>query len=112
MKKDRARSIVMLVIFVMTFVMIMWFLHLPVVKLELEIKIAVAGPFTGPIAAFGEMIKRGAELKAKEINDAGGVNGKTLTLIFEDDTGKDKEASLVCRANRQQSADSCGRWAL
>ena len=53
---------------------------------------------------FGEMIKRGAELKAKEINAAGGVNGKTLTLIFEDDTGKDKEASLVAEriaSNRQ-----------
>ena len=60
-----------------------------------EVKIAVAAPLTGSIAAFGEMIKRGAELKAKEINAAGGVNGKTLTIIFEDDTGKDKEASLV-----------------
>ncbi len=60
-----------------------------------EIKVAVAGPFTGNIAAFGEMIKRGAELQAKEINAAGGVNGKKLTLVFEDDTGKDREASLV-----------------
>jgi branched-chain amino acid transport system substrate-binding protein len=59
------------------------------------IKIAVAGPFTGNTAAFGEMIKRGAELRAKEINAAGGVNDKTLTLVFEDDAGKDKEASLV-----------------
>ena len=60
-----------------------------------EVKIAVAAPLTGSIAAFGEMIKRGAELKAKEINAAGGVNGKAFTIIFEDDTGKDKEASLV-----------------
>ena len=60
-----------------------------------EVKIAVAAPLTGSIAAFGEMIKRGAELKAKEINAAGGVNDKTFTIIFEDDTGKDKEASLV-----------------
>ena len=60
-----------------------------------EVKVAVAGPFTGNIAAFGEMIKRGAQLRAKEINAAGGINGKTLTLIFEDDTGKDREASLV-----------------
>lgn len=60
-----------------------------------EVKVAVAGPFTGNIAAFGEMIKRGAQLRAKEINAAGGINGKTLRLIFEDDTGKDREASLV-----------------
>ena len=59
------------------------------------IKVAVAGPFTGSVAAFGEMIKKGAQLRAKEINGNGGINGKELELVFEDDTGKDKEASLV-----------------
>ncbi len=60
-----------------------------------ELKVAVAAPFTGNAAAFGEMIRRGAELRAKEINDAGGVNGMKFTLVFEDDAGKDAEASLV-----------------
>ena len=60
-----------------------------------ELKVAVAAPFTGNAAAFGEMIKRGAELREKEINDAGGINGMKLTLIFEDDAGRDAEASLV-----------------
>ena len=103
MKKNRARSAASLVLYVATFVMIVSF-ALTGCEAKNEIKIAVAGPFTGSIAAFGEMIKRGAELKAKEINAAGGVNGKTLTLIFEDDAGKDKEASLVAEriaSNRQ-----------
>ena len=30
-----------------------------------ELKVAVAGPFTGTAAAFGEMIKRGAQLKSE-----------------------------------------------
>ena len=60
-----------------------------------ELKVAVAAPFTGNAAAFGEMIKRGAELREKEINDAGGINGMKLTLLFEDDAGRDAEASLV-----------------
>lgn len=60
-----------------------------------ELKVAVAAPFTGNAAAFGEMIRRGAELKEKEINEAGGINGMKLTLLFEDDAGKDAEASLV-----------------
>ena len=60
-----------------------------------ELKVAVAAPFTGNAAAFGEMIRRGAELREKEINEAGGINGMTLTLLFEDDAGKDAEASLV-----------------
>ena len=60
-----------------------------------EVRVGVAGPITGNAAAFGEMIKRGAELKAKEINDAGGINGMKLTLIFGDDAGTEKEARAV-----------------
>ena len=64
-------------------------------KAQKELKVAVAAPYTGGAAAFGEMIKRGAELKEKEINEAGGINGMKLSLVFEDDAGKDAEASLV-----------------
>ena len=60
-----------------------------------EVRVAVAGPFTGNAAAFGEMIKRGAELRAKHINDAGGINGMKLTLVFGDDAGTEKEARAV-----------------
>ena len=60
-----------------------------------EVRVAVAGPFTGNAAAFGEMIKRGAELRAKHINEAGGINGMKLTLIPGDDTGTEKEAKAV-----------------
>lgn len=70
-----------------------------------EVRVAVAGPFTGNAAAFGEMIKRGAELKAKEINEAGGIKefndagevirGRQLKLIFGDDVGTEKEAKAV-----------------
>lgn len=60
-----------------------------------ELKVAVAAPYTGGNAAFGEMIKRGAELREQEINEAGGINGMKLALVFEDDAGKDAEASLV-----------------
>lgn len=60
-----------------------------------QVRVAVAGPFTGNAAAFGEMIKRGAELKAKEINMSGGINGRQLKLLFGDDTGTEKEAKAV-----------------
>ncbi len=60
-----------------------------------EVRIAVAGPFTGNAAAFGEMIKRGAELRAKHVNDAGGIKGMKLTLVPGDDTGTEKEAISV-----------------
>ncbi len=60
-----------------------------------QVKVAVAGPFTGTAAAFGEMIRRGAELKAKQINEAGGINGRELILAFGDDAGTEKEAKSV-----------------
>jgi branched-chain amino acid transport system substrate-binding protein len=69
---------------------------------ENQVAVAVAGPFTGSGAAFGEMIKRGTQLKAKEINEAGGINGMTLKLVFKDDAGKPKDASNVAN----QIADS------
>lgn len=64
-------------------------------RTQKELRVAVAGPFTGNAAAFGEMIKRGAELRAKHVNDAGGINGMKLTLVPGDDTGTEKEAISV-----------------
>jgi branched-chain amino acid transport system substrate-binding protein len=43
------------------------------------------------------MIKRGAEIKRDEINEAGGINGKKLQIIFEDDAGDEKQASSIAK---------------
>lgn len=43
-----------------------------------EIKIGVAGPHTGPYAAFGMQLWKGAAQAAKDINAAGGINGERL----------------------------------
>ena len=50
-----------------------------------QIKIGSAGPMTGQYAAFGEQLKRGAEMAVEEINAAGGVNGQKVQLIIGDD---------------------------
>jgi branched-chain amino acid transport system substrate-binding protein len=60
-----------------------------------QIKIAVAGPVTGDLAAFGEQLKRGAEMAVKDINDKGGVNGQKLELTIGDDRCDPKEARSV-----------------
>jgi branched-chain amino acid transport system substrate-binding protein len=62
-----------------------------------EIRIGVAGPFSGSAAAFGEMIRKGAELKLEEINGAGGIDGKTVVAQWEDDKGDTTEAANVSR---------------
>jgi branched-chain amino acid transport system substrate-binding protein len=61
------------------------------------IVIAIAGPMTGSGAAFGEMIRNAAELKGKEINDAGGINGRPVKFQIEDDKGAFAEATSVSR---------------
>jgi len=62
-----------------------------------EIVIAVAGPMTGSGAAFGTQIRNAANLKVKEINDAGGIGGKKVRILIEDDKGDTTEATNVAR---------------
>lgn len=59
--------------------------------------VGVAGPFTGDGAQYGEMIRKGAEMKRDEINKAGGINGYFLELEFQDDKGDPKEAANVAQ---------------
>jgi branched-chain amino acid transport system substrate-binding protein len=50
-----------------------------------SITIGTFGPITGPAAYIGLAGRDGANLAIKEINAAGGINGRKLTMIFEDD---------------------------
>ena len=60
-----------------------------------NIKIGVAAPFTGGLAAYGDNIKAGVSLKLKEINDAGGINGQKVELVWGDDLCQPKDAGTV-----------------
>jgi branched-chain amino acid transport system substrate-binding protein len=63
-----------------------------------DVTIAVVGPITGPLATIGEQQKRGAEAAAAVINDAGGVAGKKVRIVVEDDQCDPRQAVTV--ANR------------
>jgi branched-chain amino acid transport system substrate-binding protein len=60
-----------------------------------QIKVASVGPMTGQYAAFGEQLRRGAEMAVKDINAAGGVNGQQLVLQIGDDACDPKQATAV-----------------
>ncbi|GAB2179191.1 branched-chain amino acid ABC transporter substrate-binding protein [Dongia sp. agr-C8] len=62
---------------------------------QADITIAVAGPMTGDLAAFGEQLRRGSEMAVKDINAAGGVNGEQLKLEIGDDQCDPKQARQV-----------------
>jgi branched-chain amino acid transport system substrate-binding protein len=44
-------------------------------------------PLSGPVAVYGVEARNGIALAIEEINAAGGINGKKLALISEDDEG-------------------------
>lgn len=68
-----------------------------VTQKEAVITIGMVAPLTGDCAQFGEMIKRGARLKIKELNAAGGIDGVKIELIEEDDVANPQEAATVAQ---------------
>ena len=60
-----------------------------------NIRIGVAAPYTGDLASYGDNIKAGVNLKLKEINDAGGINGQKVELVWGDDLCAPKDAGTV-----------------
>jgi branched-chain amino acid transport system substrate-binding protein len=59
------------------------------------IKIGEYGSFTGGTAGFGKATHNGILLALKEVNDAGGINGKKVEIIDEDDQSDATKAQTV-----------------
>src|SRR5258708_4750361 len=60
-----------------------------------DIPIGVYAATSGSEAAFGQATVQGEQLAAEEINKNGGVLGRKIRLIVEDDLGKAEEAASV-----------------
>lgn len=75
-----------------------------------EIRIGIIVPLTGPVAYTGDLQKKGAELAAKEINEAGGILGKQVKLFFGDTESKpDAGVSVFKRLVDEDKVDLiCG----
>src|SRR5690606_5319404 len=70
----------------------------PAAHADDSIRIAIAGPFTGAVTQYGEMVKQGADTAVEVINAAGGVLGKKLEVVTMDDSCEPKQGPVV--ANR------------
>lgn len=57
------------------------------------IKLGVAGPHSGDLASYGIPSKRAAELVVNEINAKGGILGKKVEILAEDDVCKPEVAT-------------------
>src|ERR671924_2412999 len=60
-----------------------------------DIKIGVNEPLTGAFAASGTYVVNGARIAADEINAKGGILGKKLELVIEDNKSNPTEAAAV-----------------
>ncbi len=59
------------------------------------IKIGLAGPHTGDLAAYGVPSKEAAEMVVADVNAKGGINGKKIELVIVDDQCKPEIATNV-----------------
>src|SRR5580765_7478030 len=62
---------------------------------EKEILIGEFGSLTGQIARFGQSAHSGMQLAIEEANAHGGIHGKQIKLITEDDQSKPEDATMA-----------------
>ncbi|WP_182915318.1 ABC transporter substrate-binding protein [Rhodopseudomonas palustris] len=76
------------------------------------IKIGVNEPLTGAFAASGTYVVNGAKIAADEINGKGGVLGKQIELVIEDNKSNPTEAAAVAEKliTRDKTPVMMGAW--
>ena len=62
-----------------------------------EIKIGLMAPLTGSYAAEGEDMRRTVELLAEELNKTGGINGRQVQVIVQDDGSDARTSAMAAR---------------
>src|SRR5256714_1406236 len=62
---------------------------------QAQIKMGVAGPLTGPNAAFGAQLKNGTDQAVADINAAGGIMGQKITVGYGDDVSDPKQGVSI-----------------
>jgi branched-chain amino acid transport system substrate-binding protein len=62
-----------------------------------EIVLGTIQDLSGPIAAYGKQARNGLQMRADELNDAGGVRGRKIRLVVEDNGYDPKKALLAAQ---------------
>lgn len=76
------------------------------------IVIAHAAPMTGDSGRFGKVEAEGIQIALDEINAQGGIDGRQVNVIHEDDMGNPKEAANVAQriASNPDVVAVIGHW--
>jgi branched-chain amino acid transport system substrate-binding protein len=62
-----------------------------------EILLGTILDVSGPIAGFGKQSRNGMQLRVEEINEQGGINGRKIKLVVEDDAYDPRKAVLAAQ---------------
>lgn len=62
-------------------------LSAPMVAAEETIKIGGISVLTGPASLYGIAVQKGIDLYIEQLNEAGGIDGKKVEILWEDDQG-------------------------
>jgi branched-chain amino acid transport system substrate-binding protein len=62
-----------------------------------ELVVGTIQDLSGPVAAFGKAVRQGMQLRVDEINEQGGINGRKIKLIAEDNGYDPKKAVLAAQ---------------
>lgn len=69
----------------------------PVLAEDGAIRLGIVAPMSGPNARYGAFSLRGAQLAAKEINEAGGIDGRKIQIFSADSQGTPVEGVSATR---------------
>ena len=64
---------------------------------DTEVKVGAFGPLTGPVYMYGKLTMNGVDAYFDKVNKEGGVHGRKLVLVREDDSCKPENAIAAVR---------------
>jgi branched-chain amino acid transport system substrate-binding protein len=79
------RNLIFIVLAILVAGMLVYFSYLKKSEVAKEIILGATLPLTGDVSNLGVDAKNAIELAVKEINQAGGIKGRQVKVIFEDD---------------------------
>jgi ABC-type branched-subunit amino acid transport system substrate-binding protein len=78
-----------------------------------QFRIGAILPLSGPSARYGKWIQEGLELAREEVNAAGGIGGRPLQILYEDDQATPRLAATAMQklATSDRVPVVFGSWA-
>jgi branched-chain amino acid transport system substrate-binding protein len=82
-------------VYVVVIASVLWFGSAPVAQAQPPIRVGATYAQTGSLAAPGQNMMRGSQLCIKHANDKGGVLGRRIELLVEDDRSDGRTAAAI-----------------